>query len=208
MTRTEILLLSAWAALLGLVLALPALTASATPGEDLTRHTVRVALLFYAVASVLMLSLTPGEWAAEGRGRAARLCWTLAWLAYLIHLGMAMHHYHGWSHADAVRHVRERSGVGEGIFVSHAFTLFWTLDVAACWLRPRRYAARSVWLDRLLHGFMAFMVFNGTVVYEQGFIRWAGVALFAVLVPLWLWRAGRGTAFRYTDHSAPDAPVA
>ena len=28
---------------------------------------------------------------------------------------------------------------------------------------------------------MAFIVFNGTVVYETGFIRWAGLALFFAL---------------------------
>jgi hypothetical protein len=133
-----------------------------------------------------MLSLSPGEWTAAGRGRLARCCWSLAWLAYVVHVGMAFHHYHGWSHANAVRHVRDVSGIGEGIYVSHAFTLLWTLDVAYWWLRPHEYAARSPWVDRLLHGFMAFVAFNATVVYEQGFIRWAGLALFAVLGLLWL----------------------
>jgi hypothetical protein len=186
MTRAETLTILAWGLLLGVVLILPALTDSAAPGDDLTRHTVRLALLLWAAAAVLMLSLAPDEWAAVGRGRLARCCWSLAWLAYLVHLGMAFQYYHHWTHAAAVRHVRDVSGLGEGIYFSHAFTLFWTLDVAYWWLRPRGYAARWPWFDRLLHGFMAFMVFNATVVYEQGFIRWAGVALFAVLGPLWL----------------------
>ncbi len=207
MTRTDFLVLIIWAAMLVLVLSLPVLTSSTTPGDDLTRHTVRLALLFYGVAAVLMLSLSPVEWAAEGRGRLTRSCWSLAWLTYLVHLGMAFHYYHGWSHTDAVQHTRQVSGVGEGIYVSHAFTLFWTLDVAYWWLQPRRYAARSPWIDRLLHGFMAFVVFNGTVVYEQGFIRWAGIGLFAVLGPLWLWRACTATAFRYTDDTGPDRGI-
>ena len=199
MSRIQFLLLFVWAALLTLVLMLPALTASTTPGEDLTRHTVRLALLYYGGAAVLMLLLSRGEWAAEGQGRLARCCWSLAWLAYVVHLGMAFHHYHHWSHAAAVRHVHERSGIGAGIYVSHAFTLLWTLDVAFWWLRPRRYAVRSPWIDWLLHGFMAFVVFNSTVVYEQGFVRWTGVALFAVLGTLWLRRACTGTVFRYTS---------
>src|SRR5260370_12959445 len=99
---------------------------------------------------------------------------------------MAFHYCHHWSHDAAVGHVRDVSGFGQGIYVSHAFSLFWTLDVAYWWLQPRGYALRSPWFGRLLHGFMAFMVFNSTVVYEQGFIRWAGVVLFAVLGPLWL----------------------
>src|SRR5262249_3179915 len=110
-----------------------------------------------------------------------RLCWSLAWLTYVIHLGMAFHHYHGWSHADAVAHVERRSGFGLGIWFSHLFTLAWTADVAWWWLRPARYAARPQWAGWLLYGYMAFITFTGPVVYEAGLIRWAGLAFFAAL---------------------------
>jgi hypothetical protein len=46
----------------------------------------------------------------------------------------AFHFYHGWSHAEAMEHVRAAARFGEGIFVSHLFTLLWTLDVAWWWL--------------------------------------------------------------------------
>jgi hypothetical protein len=195
MSRLDWLAVVAWAVLLALVLVLPTLTHSADPGDDLTRHTVRVSLAFYTVAAGLMLVLRPDEWPG-GRARSARLLWSLSWLAYLVHLGMAFHYYHRWSHAAAVEHVQKRSGFGEGIYVSHLFTLVWTLDVLFWWLRPQGYAGRSPWFDRLLHGFMAFMLFNATVVYEQGVIRWAGVVLFAVVGPLWLRRirVGRSSA--------------
>jgi hypothetical protein len=178
-----------WLALLAVILAAPTALQSPTPGDDLTRNTVRLALLYYAAAASLMLLLRPEEWSAHsGRGWLARWCWTLAWAAYLIHLAMAFHHYHDWSHAAAVEHTREVSGVGEGIYVSHLFTLLWTLDVAFWWLRPNGYAQRSAMLGWLLHGFMAFVIFNGTVVYEHGFIRWAGVALFVELAALSVYR--------------------
>ena len=48
-----------WAGLLALVLILPELTASPTAGEDLTRWTVRLALLYYAAALTLMMTLRP-----------------------------------------------------------------------------------------------------------------------------------------------------
>jgi hypothetical protein len=171
-----------WASLLALILAWPRLTESPTAGDDLTRHTVRLALLYYAAALTLMLRLQRREWLARSRrGQLARWCWTLSWAAFVIHLAMAFHHYHHWSHADAVRHTQEVSGFGEGIYISHLFALAWTADVAAWWLRPLWYARRSPWVGRALHGFMLFMVFNATIVYETGFIRWAGVALFAWL---------------------------
>jgi len=38
----------------------------------------------------------------------------------------------------------------------------------------------------MLHAFMVFIIFNGTVVYETGFVRWAGVALLTILGILWI----------------------
>jgi hypothetical protein len=181
--------ITGWVVLLALVLVLPSLTGSPTAGDDLTRHTVRLALLYYVAALTLMIRLRPPEWLARsGKGRLARWCWTLAWAAFVVHLAMAFHHYHHWSHEDAVRHTREVSGVGEGIYVSHLFALAWTADVAAWWLRPAWYARRSPWIDRALHGFMLFVIFNATIVYEMGLIRWLGVALFAWLASVWCWR--------------------
>src|SRR5262245_3785779 len=127
--------LALWTVLLLALLVGPLLTASPTLGEDWTRNTVRLSLGYYALAALLMLCLRPNDWAANGRlVRLVRLLWTLAWLAYMIHLACAFHFYHGWSHAEALEHVRRRARVGEGIFVSHLFTLLWTLDVAWWWL--------------------------------------------------------------------------
>src|SRR6266542_3098933 len=178
-----------WCVLLAAVLAAPALLGSSDPGDDLTRNTVRLALAFYGVAAVLMLLVHRREWAVtSARGELARCCWTLAWMAYLVHLAMAFHHYHGWSHVRAIEHVRAVSGVGEGIYASHLFTLLWTLDVVWWWRNPASYAARPGWVDRGLHGFLLFMIFNATVVYENGFIRWAGLFLTEGLVRLWVLR--------------------
>jgi hypothetical protein len=188
-----------WAALLAVLLRLPA-----RPGGDLAdgqvRNSIRLALAGYALAVGLMSRLTAAEWAGTGRGRTVRVLWTLAWATYLLHVGLAFDRVHRWSHALAVEVTRERSGVGEGIYVSHLFGLLWGLDVAWWWLRPRDYAARQVRIGRALHGFMAFIIFNGTVVYESGPIRWAALAGFTVLGGLWLARraggAQAGTAVR------------
>jgi hypothetical protein len=175
-----------------------------TDGEELTRNTVRLALLYYAAALTVLLSLTPADWASSSpRVRLARCCWTLAWAAFVLHVAMALHHFDHWSHAAAVERTRRRTGFGEGVYVSHLFTLLWTADVAYWWLRPTAYAARRPALDRALHGFMLFMVFNGTVVFEQGPIRWAGVALCLYLAALWLWRR---RAARSAAQAAPPFP--
>jgi hypothetical protein len=174
-------------ALLALVLVLPSLTNSPTLGDAVTRNTVRLALLYYAAALTLMMRLRPHEWLARsGPGRLARWCWTLAWAAFVVHVAMAFHYAHHWSHVEAVRHTREVSGVGEGVYVSYLFVLVWSADVAAWWWRPMWYARRAPWLERALHGFMLFVAFNATVVFETGVVRWAGVALFAWLAVVWV----------------------
>jgi hypothetical protein len=188
----NLLIVLLWLVLLAAILAGPQVANASNPGDDLIRHTVRLSLLYYAVAAALMLRLRPEDWLAlTARGRLARWCWTLAWAAYVVHVGLAFHYAHGWSHAHAVETTRQRSGFGAGIYVSHLFTLLWTADVLAWWLRPRWVAVRNPWLNRGLHGFMLFMIFNGTVVFEDGPIRWAGVALVAGLAALWLGRPTR-----------------
>ncbi len=158
-------------------------------GDDLVRFSVRLALFYYGIAACLMLTLRSKEWfPLARRGQVARGFWTAAYMAYLIHLAMAFHYYHHWSHADAVDHTREVSGIGEGMYVSHLFTLLWGADVVFWLASPNGYAHRRPWIGWVLHAFMVFIIFNGTVVYETGFIRWAGVMLLAILGIMWVFK--------------------
>ena len=159
---------------------------AANVGEMLTRNTVRLSLVWYAVALCLMMRLNTADWSAASlSGKLARWCWTWALVIFLIHVMMAFHFYHHWSHADAFERTRQLGGFGEGLYANYLFALLWTADVAYWWLRPARYAARSPWIDRGLHGFMLFMVLNSMVVFASGPIRWAGLTMFAVLVIAW-----------------------
>jgi hypothetical protein len=191
--RTADVALISLGTLLAAVVLLDSVFLAANPGDMLVRNSIRLALAWYAVALGLMMRLAAGDWTARTMaGRSARWCWTWGWLVYIVHVALAFHFVHHWSHAEAFDHVRKESGFGPGIFVSYLFTAAWTADVALWWLAPERYSARSKWIDRLLHGFMLFIVFNGTVVYETGPVRWAGIAGFSVLGLLMLSR--RATA--------------
>ncbi len=138
-------------------------------GETLTRNTVRLSLAWYAAALCLMIQLGADDWpAATGLGRLTRWCWTWAVICFLVHLVLAFHFYHHWSHADAFERTRRVSGSGHGIYTSYLFTLLWTADAFWWWCWPSQFAARSRWIDRALHAFMLFIVFNGMVVFETG----------------------------------------
>ncbi len=161
-------------------------------GDSLTRNMIRLSLTWYAAALALMMFLGRDDWRAETRmGRAARWCWTWGVAAFLIHVLFAFHFIHHWSQAAALEHTRAVSGVGEGLYASYLFTVLWIADASYWWLVPRRYAARSIWCDRLLHGFMLFMVFNGAVVFAAGAIRWVSLAALAALGVLWIVSRGK-----------------
>jgi hypothetical protein len=162
----------AWAALLAAAFVAPRLLPDDDPADVVTRQTARVAVLYWAVAAGALL-LRFHEF--------ARWCWALGAAAFCVHVATAFDQVHGWSHAAAMRHVEAVSGFGPGLFVSYACTLLCVADAAWWVVAPASYDARPAWLDRAVHGFLAFVVFNGTVVYEAGFIRWAAVVIFAAL---------------------------
>ena len=143
------------------------------PADFETRQTARVMTALWAMAMACRIRL--------GRTAVARAWWVAACLAFVVHVATAFDRIHGWSHGRAFDHVAETSGFGPGVFVSYSFTLLWILDAAWWCVDPAGYAARSRRLELGLHGFFAFIMFNGTVVYETGLIRWAGLAIFAGL---------------------------
>ncbi len=151
-------------------------------GEAFTRYTVRLALAWYFVALFAMLAANQNQRIdAATAFWVARWAWTWGLIVFLAHVAMAFHYYHGWSHQRAFDHTRQASGTGEGIYVSYFFTLLWGIDVVWWWLAPIQYALRNDWIDRLLHAFMIFIVFNGAVVFASGPIRWISLACFVAL---------------------------
>jgi hypothetical protein len=156
-------------------------------GEVLTRWTVRAALALYAVAVAgqLLRPRTRAGWAG------LRWVWTLGCLLYLGHVAGAFHFYHGWSHAAAyaetARRTEELFGIawGGGLYFNYVFTAVWVGDVVWWWASASSYETRPRWLGRVVYGFMAFMAFNGAVVFGTGLVRWAGLAVCLALAVLW-----------------------
>jgi hypothetical protein len=176
------------AAFLGLVW--PATLALAQPVQDLRHPAVIDSAYFsfalWAGACVLMLQVPRDRWKPGlPPVRAVQWAWLLAWLLFAVHVFYAFRFSHGMSHANAMAHVEATAGAGEGIFVSYAFTLVWLAD--ALWLAfaSHSYTRRPRWLGYALHGFFAFITFNGTVVYGHGFMRWVCLGVFAFLLLHW-----------------------
>ena len=119
----------------------------------------------------------------QGReDRTTRLLWTLGFAAYVAHVLLAFHFHHQWSHDAAVEDVAKQTGEttgfhwGGGIWFNHFFTLAWAVDTIHLWLRPDATSVAGQKIRNAWRGFMFFMIFNATVVFEDGFIRWFGLA--------------------------------
>ncbi len=95
--------------------------------------------------------------------------------------------YYQWSHAvaleatarDTLDVVGRETGVG--LYLNYLMGLVWLADVIWWWRNPQSYRDRSPAVTWTVHAFFFFMVFNGTVVFGQGPVRWLGVAISLLL---------------------------
>jgi hypothetical protein len=148
-------------------------------GTDVTRleirESARLPVLFWC------LGWPTAAWAWPRDSAAGRTLWAVGCLFLWLHIAIAFHLGHGWSHRAAWEHTRAVGGYGDGVFVNYAFALVWLAD--AIWARVARgsYRTRPRWLHRAVHGFLAFVVFNAAVVFAGWGIR--VTFLFALLTP-------------------------
>jgi hypothetical protein len=156
-------------------------------GELFTRASVWLAVAAYAVGAAMLL-------VAKERPclmRRARWVWTIGCGCFLAHVAGAFACFHHWSHAAAydetARQTAELTGwrSGGGLYLNYLFAVGWLIDVLWWWGAPRRFDQRSSRLNMLWHGFMFFMVLNGTVVFGRGPVRWLGVIVCAGLAGLY-----------------------
>lgn len=162
-------------------------------GEILTRVTIWAAIAGYA-AGAFAFALSRKR---RGWDSAARLAFTVGCVGLFAHAACAFHFYHGWSHGaaylDTARQTEEVFGInwGGGLYVNYALLAGWALDVTWWWARGLDAYRRRPWpLAVAWHGFLIFIVFNATVVFETGPARWAGLGLCVGLCLVW-WLAGR-----------------
>ena len=129
----------------------------------------------------------------RSRERLARASWTIALVAYLVHVAAAFAGPYRWSHRVALeetaRQTGELTGIdsGAGLWLNYLVGVLWIADTSRWWatgkIRPFSWGRRLWWTWQL---FLAFMIFNGTVVFGHGPVRWFGIVLFVILAAIGL----------------------
>ena len=139
----------------------------------------------------------------RSRPGAARGLWLVGAALAGLHVALAFHFRHGWSHASAfaetARQTEELFGyrVGAGVFVNYAFLAVWGMDALWWVFRPTSYEERPPALDASIRLFLVFMFVNGAIVFAQGPVRVLGVLCLLALGGAWYvgrHRWGRGQA--------------
>lgn len=133
----------------------------------------------------------PRKTAQVARRRSA---WRLEWAAYValcFHTAAAFHFHHDWSHARAVAATARQTeeilglGFGGGIFFNYAVLILWPLALvlpSASLTNGRRCCSRFV---TIVNVYVAFLFFQGVVVFGQGMVRiWGLLVTLAVVLLL------------------------
>jgi hypothetical protein len=120
----------------------------------------------------------------EAAQRVARWMWTAGCGVFVLHVAAAFHFLHGWSHAAAFEHVRQRTlndtgwNSGLGIYFNYAFGLLWLVDTLHWWQCFKwSEKRRSYWITQYL---FAFMMFQATAIFGEPF--WKPVCVVVVLL--------------------------
>ena len=151
-------------------------------GEILIRGTAIMAVGCYSARMLMDLG---GK--TDDCQRAARWFWTVGCIGMIVHVACAFHFQHGWSHAAAWEHTRQRTleltgwNSGAGLYFNEAMTVLWLVDVVGWWKIldwPRR---QRVWFW-IVQCVFAFMMVNATAVFGPGYWRVVAVAFVGALV--------------------------
>lgn len=127
----------------------------------------------------------------------ARHLWSAGAGMMILHICAAFAYVHGWSHAAAAKATAAEtlevtgSSFGGGVWFNYVFLVLWVADAMWWWLGERGYLARSRWIDVVVYGFMIFIAFQATVVFESGVVRWGGVVATLLLILAGFMRARR-----------------
>lgn len=134
--------------------------------ETVARCSAWPAVLCYAATLGLRLSCRDSK-----HERLIRGLWTAGWLALVLHIGLALSLFHGGNWNAAYEHTARRTQLavgwnwGGGVWFNLLTAVVWGIDLAWLWRRTVEANRKQPWLDICCQVYLAFMIFNATVVF-------------------------------------------
>lgn len=149
--------------------------------EWFVRGTALVAVFFFALGWPWRSPRAVGDsW--------GRVYWLMGWAICFGHVLLAFHLAHQWSHDRAVEATAKQTAdlvgfpFGGGVWINYGFLAIWGGDAAWRWRVPSRYWMRSARCHWAIIGFLAFIVFNATIVFGGWPGRIVGVAAVVIVL--------------------------
>jgi hypothetical protein len=149
-------------------------------GDLLIAWTVRLGLLCFVVSLALWGRPRGGVPFGSRNLAAAKWLWGIGWLMFVGHMLAAFHFHHHWSHRHAVAETAQQTedlmgiAFGGGLYFNYLFLALWFVDFMVIAFRGTAVGHRQ-WWQWLIIAYLAFIAFNGTVVFKSGGMRWSGV---------------------------------
>lgn len=175
------------------------------PTNPVIKRSAFLVPLLWLASGPFLLWRKPHEQGPRHRWHrlSVRLAWAVPCVLCFLHIALAFHLGHGWSHENAWEHTRQTGGYGDGVYVNYAFALVWLADVIWLCVAFDSYFARPRWLSWSVHLFLAFVVINAAVVFggigsQVRFVGWALLLACAV----WSWRFNQRRQSHDAEHDS------
>lgn len=150
------------------------------PGRSLIVWTIRVSVTLYAWSLFTFVKC--------GRQKSKiphtdQYIWAASWVLCVVHVLLAFHFEHHWSHQEALKHTAEVTASvtgfnwSIGLYVNYLFLVLWGINVA------RRIRSPATTTTLTFHLVAAFMMLNATAVFGPHF--WIPVVICYAIVLWW-----------------------
>ena len=157
---------------------------------------IRVSLIL--VYTRLIYRLWRGQTAQFDKRTIEYSLWLVAFLFMVLHVCVSFHFVHQWAHNDAwdrtAIETQRITGLrsGYGIWANYLMLAVWSLDLIRNTVAQKESRTPSLFVDRMVAFFFAFMFINATAVFGPTGYRY--LVLPALIPVLVIWLLKKATA--------------
>jgi len=144
--------------------------------HEIARWSAWPSLLCYTVAIGLRIGSRPADWKV-----ISQKIWATGWILLVLHVLIAMSTVHHWSVSEAYTHTARQTFAavgwdwGGGVYLNFATVGIWGWTVLA--MSANATSKRAIPVEPIAQWYLAFMMFNATVVFGSRPAQVVGVLM-------------------------------